>query len=57
VDEMHCLGCGVCVPACPDGALGLVRRPVEQVEAPPLGSREWLELRAASRGMDLGAIL
>jgi len=57
VDEGHCLGCGVCVPACPDGALELVRRPAEQIEAPPLSGREWLERRAASRGMDLGIIL
>jgi ferredoxin len=57
VDELRCVGCGVCVPACPEEALGLVRRPEMEVQAPPLGEMEWLQQRAAARGIDLNQIL
>jgi hypothetical protein len=47
----------VCVPACPEGALGLARRPEAEVEAPPLGEMEWFQQRAAARGIDLTQVL
>ncbi len=56
VDLLRCVGCGVCVPVCPDGALVLVRRPDEEMVPVPDNQQEWLEMRAANRGLDLGAI-
>jgi ferredoxin len=53
VDESRCIGCGICVEACPDQALFLVRRPEEEVVAPPVTMTDWQAQRAAARGIDL----
>jgi ferredoxin len=51
------VGCGVCVSACPDEALSLVRRPDEEILPPPATEADWRTERAAARGLDLGEVL
>lgn len=53
IDNNFCVGCGVCVPKCPEGALSLVRRPEEEIMATPKTHEDWLEQRAAARGLDI----
>jgi Na+-translocating ferredoxin:NAD+ oxidoreductase subunit B len=49
VDEVRCVGCGVCVLACSTGALGLARRPEEDIQVIPETLVEWGTQRAANR--------
>jgi electron transport complex protein RnfB len=51
------VGCGVCVPVCPDGALELVLRPPDEVPLPPEKQADWREKRAAARGLDINQVL
>jgi ferredoxin len=51
VNAVRCVGCGVCVLSCSTGALGLVRRPEEQILPVPLTHRDWEAQRAAARGL------
>ena len=57
INESHCVGCGVCVPACPDHALTLVRRPEDQIKPIPATHEDWLDDRAVARGIDINQIL
>jgi hypothetical protein len=47
----------VCVPACPENALVLVRRPVEEISPIPETEMDWMQARAAARGIDIRQVL
>jgi ferredoxin len=51
VNAVRCVGCGICVIACSMDALGLVRRPEEEVLRVPVNHTEWGAQRAAARGL------
>jgi ferredoxin len=51
VDAVRCTGCGVCVIHCSTGALGLVRRPAEEVKPVPQTYADWGAQRIAERGL------
>ncbi|CAG1011520.1 hypothetical protein ANAEL_04200 [Anaerolineales bacterium] len=51
VNAVRCVGCGVCVLNCPSEALGLVRRPEEEVMRVPATHEDWGSLRATERGL------
>jgi Pyruvate/2-oxoacid:ferredoxin oxidoreductase delta subunit len=57
ISDTRCVGCGVCVPVCPDSALTLVRRPEDEVLSVPVTHDDWLQERAAARGIDLNEVL
>jgi electron transport complex protein RnfB len=53
VIQDKCIGCGLCVSACPSEAIQLVRK--EERVPPPADEMEWYEQRAKLRGMDISA--
>jgi ferredoxin len=55
IDPERCVGCGVCVQHCTEDALKLVLR--ETVQTPPETIKEWGQLRAQARGIDMQEIL
>jgi Fe-S-cluster-containing hydrogenase component 2 len=57
INELRCVGCGVCVPVCPDHALKLIRRPEDENLRIPETHGDWMQARAKSRGIDLSEIL
>jgi len=57
VNTIRCVGCGVCVPQCPNQALGMVLRPEEELILPPETIKEWSAKRAAERGINLANVL
>jgi Na+-translocating ferredoxin:NAD+ oxidoreductase subunit B len=52
VNPVRCVGCGVCVPACPSEALILVRRPEDEILSIPTTQSDWMIQRAAARGLN-----
>lgn len=52
VIKERCIGCGLCVSACPTEAMHLVRKPSSEIVAPPRNEDEWRDIRAKSRGVD-----
>jgi len=48
-----CIGCGLCVSTCPTEAISLLRKPDEEIVAPPKNEMEWYERRADERGVDI----
>ena len=57
VDQLRCVGCGVCVQACPENSLSLVRRPDQEVVPVPVSKSEWMHKRAQARGLDIEQVL
>ena len=51
LEAARCVGCGVCVQTCPEGALVLVRRPEEEILAIPDTMNDWKIARTAARGL------
>ncbi len=51
IDRERCLGCGVCVLSCQPAALGLVRRPADEVLPIPHTHEDWERQRLAARGL------
>lgn len=50
VDKVRCVGCGVCVLTCPNDALGLVRRPKNELMQIPQNIEQWGADRLVARG-------
>jgi heterodisulfide reductase subunit A-like polyferredoxin len=57
VDQMRCVGCGVCVANCQEDALGLVRRPPEEILPVPGSESDWRVQRSGARGIELQRVL
>ena len=51
VNTIRCTGCGVCVITCSTGALGLARRPEDEVLPIPATLADWSTQRAVERGL------
>ncbi|UCD84521.1 MAG: 4Fe-4S binding protein [Deltaproteobacteria bacterium] len=48
----HCIGCGVCIPACSADAITLIPKPESEQDKTPASLIEWSLSRAASRGVE-----
>ncbi|MCF8036080.1 MAG: 4Fe-4S binding protein [Desulfobacteraceae bacterium] len=53
----ECIGCGLCVNACPKRAISLVREPEEQIKTTAEDEMKWYETRAKTRGVDISGFL
>jgi electron transport complex protein RnfB len=53
VNSSRCVGCGVCVPACPSSALALVRRPEAEIMPIPATMEDWKHQRISARDLDV----
>jgi electron transport complex protein RnfB len=57
INQMRCTGCGVCVSSCLEAALGLVRRPSEEILPVPGHESDWRMQRSVARGLDINRVL
>jgi Fe-S-cluster-containing dehydrogenase component len=51
IDLDRCIGCGLCVTACPTEALALAAKPNEALRTPPATSMEQMMELARKRGL------
>jgi electron transport complex protein RnfB len=51
VDRARCIGCGLCVTGCGSDAVTLVRKPAEEMVAPPPDFAAWERQRLLERGL------
>jgi len=55
VIKARCIGCGLCVTACPTDAIRLLHKPQDEIIVPPESQHHWNDLRAQARGTDYTA--
>lgn len=52
IKAKECIGCGLCVSTCPEGAISLVKKPEKDIVKPPKNEMQWLQARAKTRCVD-----
>jgi Na+-translocating ferredoxin:NAD+ oxidoreductase subunit B len=52
VIKKRCIGCGLCLSTCPEGAIRMVHKKPEDRSYPPKDEDAWLEERGRQRGVD-----
>ena len=55
VIKTRCIGCGLCVTACPTEAARLIHKSPEEIRPPAKDEMDWFEKRAQARGVDFTA--
>jgi len=49
VDQVHCIGCGLCVTGCLNGAASLALKPANEIVHPPVNFAAWEYERLLNR--------